>query len=80
VPGRDVEITESVLTAQHQGSSSAWPFIHQAGLARVLPGMPLLAVGSREINLTNEVGDFGPGHGVWQHERTGPHHRTREEP
>src|SRR5271166_6321874 len=28
--------------------------------------MLLFAVGSRETNLTNEVGDFGHGHGVWQ--------------
>jgi hypothetical protein len=28
--------------------------------------MLLFAVGSREANLTNEAGDFGHGHGVWQ--------------
>ena len=28
--------------------------------------MLLFAVGSRETNLTNEVGDGGHGHGVWQ--------------
>ena len=61
-----MEITESALTAQYQRASSAWPFIHQAELARGLPRMLLFAVGSRETNLTNEVGDFGHGHGVWQ--------------
>jgi peptidoglycan hydrolase-like protein with peptidoglycan-binding domain len=64
--GGDMEITESALTAQYQRASSAWPFIHQAELARGLPRMLLFAVGSRETNLTNEVGDFGHGHGVWQ--------------
>jgi hypothetical protein len=28
--------------------------------------MFVFAIGSRETNLTNEVGDFGHGHGVWQ--------------
>jgi hypothetical protein len=41
-----MEITESALTAQYQRASSAWPFIHQAGLARGLPGMLLVAAGS----------------------------------
>lgn len=61
-----MEITESELAAQYQRASSAWPFIHQTELARGLPRMLLFAVGSRETNLTNEVGDFGHGHGVWQ--------------
>jgi len=61
-----MEITESALTAQYQRASSAWPFIHQAELARGLPRMLLFAVGSREANLANEVGDFGHGHGIWQ--------------
>jgi peptidoglycan hydrolase-like protein with peptidoglycan-binding domain len=61
-----MEITESALTTQYQRASSAWPFIHQTELARGLPRMLLFAVGSRETNLTNEVGDSGHGHGVWQ--------------
>ena len=61
-----MEITESALTAQYQRAKLAWPFIHQTELARGLPRMLLFAVGSRETNLTNEVGDFGHGHGVWQ--------------
>jgi len=61
-----MEITESELTAQYQRANSAWPFIHQTELARGLPKMLLFAIGSRETNLTNEVGDFGHGHGVWQ--------------
>jgi peptidoglycan hydrolase-like protein with peptidoglycan-binding domain len=61
-----MEITESELTSQYQQAGSPCPFIHQTELAYGLPGMLLFAVGSRETNLTNEVGDFGHGHGVWQ--------------
>ena len=61
-----MDITEAELTAQYQRASVVWPFIHQIELARGLPRMLLFAVGSRETNLTNEVGDFGHGHGVWQ--------------
>lgn len=61
-----MEITESQLTAQYQRANSAWPFIHQTELAQGLPRMLLFALGSRETNLTNEVGDSGHGHGVWQ--------------
>jgi peptidoglycan hydrolase-like protein with peptidoglycan-binding domain len=61
-----MEITESELTAQYQQATSTWPFISQTELAHGLPRMLLFAIGSRETNLTNEVGDFGHGHGVWQ--------------
>lgn len=61
-----MEITESELTAQYQRANSRWPFIHQTELAHGLPRMLLFAVGSRETNLTNELGDGGHGHGVWQ--------------
>jgi hypothetical protein len=66
-----MNITESELSAQYQRAKSTWPFIHQTELARGLPRMLLFAIGSRETNLTNEVGDFdaqghGHGHGVWQ--------------
>ena len=61
-----MEITGSELTSQYQQATSTWPFIHQAELAHGLPRMLLFAIGSRETNLTNEVGDFGHGHGVWQ--------------
>ena len=59
-------ITGPELTAEFQQARSRWPFIHQTELAHGLPKMLLFAVGSRETNLTNEVGDFGHGHGVWQ--------------
>src|SRR6201990_3148787 len=61
-----MNITESELSAQYQRAKSKWPFIHQTEQARGLPRMLLFAIGSRETNLTNEVGDFGHGHGVWQ--------------
>ena len=60
-----MNISESDLSAQFQRAKSTWPFIHQTELARGLPRM-LFAVGFRETNLTNEVGDPGHGHGVWQ--------------
>ncbi len=61
-----MECTESELAAEYQRASSKWPFIHQTELAHGLPKMLLFAVGSRETNLTNEVGDNGHGHGIWQ--------------
>ena len=61
-----MEITESQLTSQYQHANSTWPFIRQTEISRGLPRMLLFAIGSRETNLTNEVGDFGHGHGVWQ--------------
>jgi len=66
-----MHITESELSAEYQRANSKWPFIQQTELAHGLPRMLLFAVGSRETNLTNEVGDFdsnghGHGHGVWQ--------------
>lgn len=61
-----MDITEPELSAQYQRAFSQWPFIHQTELAYGLPKMLLFAVGSRETNLVNEVGDFGHGHGVWQ--------------
>jgi peptidoglycan hydrolase-like protein with peptidoglycan-binding domain len=61
-----MEITGAELAAQYQQASLTWPFIHQIELAQGLPPMLLFAVGSRETNLTNEVGDGGHGHGVWQ--------------
>lgn len=61
-----MEITGAELASQYQQASLTWPFIHQTELAQGLPRMLLFAVGSRETNLTNEVGDGGHGHGVWQ--------------
>ena len=49
-------ITGPELTAEFQRARSKWPFIHQTELAHGLPRMLLFAIGSRETNLTNEVG------------------------
>ena len=61
-----MEITGAELASQYQQASLTWSFIHQTELVHGLPRMLLFAVGSRETNLTNEVGDGGHGHGVWQ--------------
>jgi len=61
-----MNISESDLSAEYQRANAKWPFIHQTELARGLPRMLLFAVGSRETNLVNELGDGGHGHGVWQ--------------
>jgi len=59
---------ESVATLTKQGAAAleAWPFIHQTEKDYGLPTGLLLAVGSRETNLTNKRGDGGHGRGVWQ--------------
>jgi Putative peptidoglycan binding domain len=61
-----MEITGAELIEEYEQASAKWPFIHQTELAHGLPRMLLFAIGSRETNLTNEVGDGGHGHGVWQ--------------
>jgi len=61
-----MDISETDLSAEYQRASAQWPFIKKTELAHGLPRMLLFAVGSRETNLTNETGDFGHGHGVWQ--------------
>ena len=54
------------LGTQYDHAHKAWPFFDQiardAGIARFV----LHAVGSRETNLTNERGDGGHGHGIFQ--------------
>ena len=61
-----MEITESALTAQYQRASSAWP-VPPSGRARPRAAEDAaVRAGSRGTNLTNEAGDFGHGHGVWQ--------------
>lgn len=59
---------ESAATVRAQAAKAlkSWPFIPEVERARGLPEGLLLAVGSRETNLRNVVGDQGHGHGVWQ--------------
>jgi hypothetical protein len=61
-----MRISPSDLNAQYQRASKSWPFIRDTERHYGLPAFTLYAVGSRETNLTNEVGDGGHGHGVWQ--------------
>ncbi len=61
-----MNISASDLHAQVLRARAAWPFIDQTNTLAGLPEGLLLAVGSRETNLTDETGDGGHGHGVWQ--------------
>jgi hypothetical protein len=61
-----MDISPDDLRTQVLRARATWPFIDGIGAAHGLPTGLLLAVGSRETNLTDEVGDGGHGHGVWQ--------------
>lgn len=61
-----MNITADELRVQVTRARQDWPFIDQTNADHGLPEGLLLAVGSRETNLTDEVGDNGHGHGVWQ--------------
>ncbi|MFF1358739.1 peptidoglycan-binding protein [Streptomyces sp. NPDC058297] len=54
------------MLKQQATALKSWPFIPDIEKTHGLPVSLLLAVGSRETNLTNKVGDGGHGHGVWQ--------------
>jgi hypothetical protein len=59
---------ESAATMKKQAAAAlkSWPFIPDVEKAHGLSANLLLALGSRETNLTNKLGDGGHGHGVWQ--------------
>lgn len=61
-----MNITPGELLAQHDRARAAWPFIDDVERWCGLPPKLLYAVGSRETNLTNIIGDFGHGFGIWQ--------------
>lgn len=61
-----MNISEQTLIAQYEDAKTTWPFIATIEKQYGLPYMLAFAIGSRETNLTNEVGDGGHGHGVWQ--------------
>ncbi|QDH93912.1 LysM-like peptidoglycan binding protein [Streptomyces phage Evy] len=61
--------TKDVIVAQAATALKAWPFISDIEKAKGLPTGLLLAVGSRETNLTNVIGDGGNGFGVWQRDK-----------
>ncbi|MHB8465049.1 MAG: lysozyme family protein [Acidimicrobiales bacterium] len=54
------------LGSQYERATKEWPFMHKVEEDFGLPHMFLLAIGSRETNLSNIVGDKGFGHGVFQ--------------
>lgn len=56
----------ATMKAQAEKALKAWPFIPEVEKKHGLLSGLLLAVGSRETNLRNVVGDGGHGHGVWQ--------------
>lgn len=61
-----MNISPADLLAQAQRALTAWPFIVDTERKYGLAPFTLFAVGSRETNLTDEVGDGGHGHSVWQ--------------
>jgi hypothetical protein len=61
-----VNIDTAALHDEYVRAATTWPFIHGYELTAGLPTYMLFAVGSRETNLRNVVGDGGHGHGVWQ--------------
>lgn len=58
--------TEATIKSQAAEAVKTWPFIPEVEKANGLPDGLLIAVGSRETNLKNVIGDGGHGHGVWQ--------------
>lgn len=61
-----MNIAGSTLLQQLTRASKQWGVIAEANQIYGLPPYLLHAVGSRETNLTNEVGDGGHGHGIFQ--------------
>jgi hypothetical protein len=61
-----MNIDPQTLTAQYVRAKAEWPFITDINNRYNLPACLLYAVGSRETNLRNVVGDGGHGHGVFQ--------------
>ena len=61
-----MNITPDELYAQVERFTAEFPLVWVIESEYRLPRGLLLAVGSRETNLTNEIGDNGHGHGVWQ--------------
>ncbi len=61
-----MKISASELDRQYDRANETWDFIKAVEANRNLPRLVLFAVGSRESNLRNIVGDGGHGYGVWQ--------------
>ncbi|RAJ70301.1 hypothetical protein K378_01466 [Streptomyces sp. Amel2xB2] len=58
--------TAATVQAQAEKALTHWRFIPAVEKKHGLTANLLLAVGSRETNLRDVVGDGGHGHGVWQ--------------
>lgn len=63
-----MRISPADLLNEYRRSVASWPFIADVEATYRLPRCLLVAVGSRETNMTNEVGDGGHGYGVWQYD------------
>jgi hypothetical protein len=61
-----MNIAPAVLVAQAERMAVNFPWLPGLEAQYRLPPFTLVAVGSRETNCTNEVGDNGHGHGIWQ--------------
>jgi hypothetical protein len=61
-----MRISPRDLASEYVRAKAAWPFITEVNDSHGLPRCLLHAVGSRETNLRNVVGDGGHGHGVFQ--------------
>jgi hypothetical protein len=61
-----VTITRAQLVEQVQAARARWPVFDTIEAAQGLPRWLLYAVGSRETNLRDVVGDGGHGHGIFQ--------------
>lgn len=61
-----MRLTEAQLRTQFDRAVTNWWWIRIAEDQVCLPPFLLFALGSRETNLRNVVGDSGHGHGIWQ--------------
>lgn len=61
-----MNIAPADLGTQVRRAMQSWPFMVGIERSFGLPPFFLFAVGSRETNLTDETGDGGHGHGVFQ--------------
>src|SRR5690606_35463260 len=66
-------ITQGQFEQQVKNARKRWPFIEEIERKHGMPAGFFYAVGSRETNLRNILGDGGNGLGVWQrNKRWGP--------
>jgi hypothetical protein len=60
------QIAPQILFDDCDRALAQWPFLPTVEAFYGLPPWLLFAIGSRETNLTDEIGDGGHGHGVFQ--------------